>query len=53
MWALRGDDTNETAQVNGQSRLQAVADRLIFWNFFRLRHRDPHQVVSKLDLDIG
>ena len=31
---LRGDDANETAQVNWQSRLQAVADRLILREFF-------------------
>ena len=32
--ALRGDDVNETAQLNWQSRLQAVADRLILREFF-------------------
>ena len=32
--ALRGDDASETAQVNWQSRLQAVADRLILREFF-------------------
>ena len=32
--ALRGDEANETAQVNWRSRLQAVADRLILREFF-------------------
>jgi hypothetical protein len=31
---LRGDDANETAQANWQSRRQAVTDRLIFREFF-------------------
>ena len=32
--ALRGDDANETARANWQSRRQAVTDRLIFREFF-------------------
>ena len=32
--ALRGDEANETAQLNLRSRLQAVADRLILREFF-------------------
>ena len=32
--AMRGDEANETAQVNWRSRLQAVEDRLILRDFF-------------------
>ena len=32
--ALRGDEANETEQVNWRSRLQAISDRLILREFF-------------------
>ena len=43
--ALRGNEANETAQVNWRSELHAVVDHVILQEIFQLYQRDLQKVV--------